>query len=84
MERSKAICPKCKSRDLFLIEIWDGATICWEQINGEFDKNDGTMEPGGPTKVEGKCKTCNYMWTFRNIHQINYLIAAPTGTKDKQ
>lgn len=72
--KSKAMCHKCGSRDLILVEIWEGHTIEWQQINGEFDKNDGTLEAGDPYKVEGQCKKCGHAWVFRKKIQITDLI----------
>lgn len=71
---SKAVCPKCKSKDLILEEYWVGHFIQWEQLNGRFDRKDGSLEPGDPNHVNGKCKKCLHTWRFRGIHQIDELI----------
>lgn len=73
--KSKAICPKCKSNDLFLIETWIGHFISWEQIGGKFDRSDGAMEPGAPFKVYGRCKKCKRRWTVRGALQIDDIIS---------
>jgi phage FluMu protein Com len=75
---SKAKCPKCKSDNLFLIEIWKDHYIQWEQIDGIFNKNDGTSGPGHPYKVEAKCSQCKYSWTVKNAHQIGDVILTKT------
>jgi predicted Zn-ribbon and HTH transcriptional regulator len=72
--KTKAKCPKCKSTNLTLTEIWNGHSIQWVQENGEFDKNEGNLHEGGPVKVEAKCSDCNHSWTFRGITQIDDLI----------
>ena len=60
-------CPKCKSNNIELIEIWD-ATIVW--IPGERLFNEGLLNPGDPKKVEGHCIDCEHRWTFRGIVQV--------------
>lgn len=74
MSKSKAVCPKCKSKDLTLVEVWNGATISWEQIDGDFHRDEGNLEPGDAARVEGSCKKCNHRWTLRGILQIDEVI----------
>jgi len=71
---SKVRCPKCKSKDLRLIEVWEGHTIQWEQVDGKFDRNAGSLEPGDAYKVEGKCKKCSHQWTIRKTLQIDDVV----------
>ena len=61
-------CPKCKSQEVELIEIWD-ATIVWSPGN-PYDRK-GDLECGDPKKVEGHCLSCEHRWTFRGIIQVN-------------
>jgi len=72
--KSKLKCPKCKSTDLMVLESWKNHDIQWEQVNGEFDKNDGILEPGNPYRVEAKCSKCKHAWTVRKAKQINDII----------
>lgn len=72
--KTKAICPKCGCKDLYLTEIWEGHGIQWEQVDGKIDLNSGSLEPGDPYKVEGKCTACKHRWTFRKALQIGNLI----------
>ena len=71
---SKALCPKCKSKDLILEEIWKNSAISWEQINGKFDRNGGILEHGYPYKVEARCKKCDHTWAFKKAVQIDDII----------
>lgn len=71
MQASKVQCPKCKSRDLTLIEVWKGHDITWEQREGLFDRDDGVLEAGSPYKVEAKCSSCRHHWTIRKALQID-------------
>jgi hypothetical protein len=71
---SKVVCPKCKSKDLFLIEIWKDSGITWEQIGGKFDRNDGVLEHGGPYRVEARCKKCDYYWKIKKVTDIHEVI----------
>lgn len=74
MQKSKLKCPKCKSINLTLVEVWHGHEIVWEQLNGEFDRNEGILEPGDPYKVEASCHKCLHHWTARGILQIDDII----------
>lgn len=69
---SKIICPKCKSNNLLLVEVWSQHTITWDQIDGKFDKEDGSLEMGDPYKVEANCKECSHIWKIRKAIQIGY------------
>ena len=70
---SKVKC-KCGSIDIFLSEVWEGHCIVWEQLNGKFDRSDGSLEPGSPKTVEATCKRCNRMWRIRGASQIDDVI----------
>jgi RNA polymerase subunit RPABC4/transcription elongation factor Spt4 len=74
MEKSKVKCPKCKSNDLLLTEVWYGSTITWEQFKGEFDKKNGILEPGDAAKVQACCYKCDHRWTVRGVKQITEII----------
>lgn len=67
---TKVKCPKCKSVDLYLIEVWKGHTIEFNQEGKMLDRN-GNVNPGDPYKVDGHCKKCNHRWTIRNAIQIS-------------
>jgi hypothetical protein len=71
---SKVKCPKCKSKDLTLVEIWEGHAIHWQQTDGKFDRDEGILEPGDAYKVEGCCKSCKHRWTIRKALQIDDII----------
>lgn len=72
--KSKCRCPKCKSINIEIIEVWNGATISWRQAPDKtIDKEDGTLEPGNPDHVEGYCVECEKRWTFRGVLQISDL-----------
>lgn len=73
---SKLKCPRCKSPNLSLIEIWEAATITWEQIDGKFDRNDGSLNEGNPHRVEATCsnKECGHSWKPIKAHQIDDVI----------
>jgi hypothetical protein len=60
-------CPKCRKRNVELIEVWD-ATIVWVPNDPQF--NEGLLNPGDAQKVEGHCIDCEHRWTFRGIIQV--------------
>lgn len=74
MEKSKAKCPRCKSKDLLLTELWKDAAIEWRQTDGEFDRADGNLSEGNPYKVEAKCCKCRHTWTLKGVIQIDNVI----------
>ena len=72
--KSKLICPKCKSKDLYIREIWHGHLIEWKQTNGIFDINDGNSDVGNPAFVEATCIGCDHSWKVRKAIQITGII----------
>lgn len=64
-------CPKCKTSDLSLEEIWKGHFITWEVTNGNFDRNEGVLEAGDPYCVIASCKKCGRTWKVKNAIQIS-------------
>jgi DNA-directed RNA polymerase subunit M/transcription elongation factor TFIIS len=69
--KSKVKCPKCKSKDLFIAELWKDSAIEWEQRDGEIDRNDGNMSEGNPYRLQCKCSKCKHRWTLRGKIQID-------------
>lgn len=61
-------CPKCKSKEVTLVELWEGHSIVW--IPGSL-MGDGLLQPGEPYRVEGNCIACNHAWKIRGVIQIN-------------
>lgn len=78
MVKTTVKCPKCKSNSLTVVEVWNGATITWEQSNGQIDRAYGNLEPGDPCKVEARCKKCEHKWTVRAATQISDVIDITT------
>jgi predicted nucleic-acid-binding Zn-ribbon protein len=76
---TKVKCPKCKSANINLIEVWSGATITWEVADGKFDRNYGNLESGDPYKVEAKCSNCGHQWRVRGAIQITDIIDVTTN-----
>jgi hypothetical protein len=60
-------CPKCKTQEVELIEIWD-AFISWHPADPYY--NDGALEPGESKKVSGRCLLCEHRWTLRGVIQV--------------
>jgi len=75
MRKTKAICPKCKSNNLTIIEI-SNAYQFWNQENGVINRSEGIMEPGDIIRVEGKCNEseCGHRWRFKCLQIDNLLI----------
>ena len=69
MKSSWPKCPKCRSQNVELIEIWS-ATISWNPYDFDFEKGKGILTPGDPEKVEGYCLECEYRWRIRNVVQV--------------
>jgi len=68
MNKNYPHCPKCKTQEVELIEIWT-ATISW--IPDDAYYNQSALTPGDSFKVIGNCLKCNHKWTLRNVIQVN-------------
>ena len=64
----RCVCPKCKSSDLILTELWKNHSIQWH-LNGET-LGKGNAEPEDPYRVEAFCNECNHEWRLRGVTQI--------------
>ena len=67
MDNKYPKCPRCRTQNVELIEIWD-AYIVWTPE--ESYANDGLLLPGDPHKVEGHCLECNHRWRIRRVIQV--------------
>jgi len=64
----KRICPRCRSRNLALSEIWQGHAIYWDK---GFSLDDGIHSDGEPKSVQGICLDCRHFWTLRGVRQVD-------------
>ena len=71
--KSNHKCPKCKSTDIFFVELWKDHAIYFHIEEGSTDLKGGSLEVGNPYKVQGNCNVCRHGWTFRNAKQITDL-----------
>jgi predicted Zn-ribbon and HTH transcriptional regulator len=67
-------CPKCKSSNLRLIELWKDHGIFWQQLGGKIDRNKGYIESGDPYKIQAECYKCEHVWTVRGATQITNVL----------
>lgn len=67
---SRCVCPKCKSSDLTLTELWKNHSVQFYYKNGEI-VGKGNLEPGDPYKVEAFCNDCSHEWRLKGITQIS-------------
>lgn len=65
----QCVCPKCKSTDLTLTELWKNHSIQFQYRNGKIIYK-GNLEPGDPYKVEAFCNDCNHEWRLKKVTQI--------------
>lgn len=72
LKKTKASCPKCKSKNLIIIETSE-AFQEWTQEDGVIDKDEGIMTHGFVIRVNGKCDECGHKWKFK-CWQIDDLI----------
>jgi len=72
IRKTKAKCPKCKSKNITITET-SNAYQSWSQIDGIIDRNEGIMNHGDVTSVDGKCNNCNHGWKFK-CSQIDELV----------
>lgn len=69
-ESTNLRCPKCKSRNMTLIEISTWETT-WEVTNGNFNLEDRIGNPGHIERVEATCNGCCHHWKPRGARQID-------------
>lgn len=81
--QSTVKCPRCKSNNLVLTEVWTGHTIEWEQEGGVIDKNKGSSEPGDPYTVNGLCKDCFHEWKLKGVIQITQVLKEVNNNAEK-
>ncbi len=65
----QCVCPKCKSTNLTLTELWKNHSIQFQYRNGKVI-GEGNLEPGYPYKVEAFCNECNHEWRLKKVTQI--------------
>lgn len=68
---TKRKCPKCRSQEICLIELWKDHAIYFQVEDGQVDLENGSLEPGNPYKVEAECKSCKHRWTIKGVSQIH-------------
>jgi hypothetical protein len=70
--KSKKCCPKCKTNNIALVEVWSGHTIEWIPLSpGVYDLREGNAEVGNPTHVEGRCRECTHRWKMKKALMIH-------------
>jgi len=69
---SKLKCPKCKGKDLVIIEHWY-CGITFYQEEGVIDSSQGIIEPDNAYKLVSTCLKCNHKWTVKGAIQITNL-----------
>lgn len=73
MEQSRVVCPKCRSKDLRVTEMWS-SQIEHIQINGEIDTSQGEKEHLYPIGLHASC-SCGHFWQLRGARQINDILS---------
>jgi hypothetical protein len=66
----RCVCPKCKSSDLLLTELWKNHSIQFDYKNGQIVSK-GNAECGNPYKVEAFCNKCKHEWRLKGVIQIS-------------
>ncbi len=70
MTNAMKTCPKCKSVNLLLHELWKGAALVFYQSKSGIIADGLPEDVGNPYKVEAECRHCGHGWTLRGITQI--------------
>lgn len=70
---TKLRCPKCGSRDLFLVESGTWTTE-WTVTAGKFDRKKGYHNPEGIDRLDAKCRDCDHTWKPRGTLQIDDVV----------
>lgn len=72
--KTKVRCPRCKSKDLFLIETGSWSSE-FTVIAGSFDRSEGIHNPESIDRLEAKCSACKHLWKVRGAIQIDDAVA---------
>ena len=64
------ICPRCKSKQLEISELWKDHSISWVQDRNGLTAKKGYLNPGDPYRVEAACLECSHTWKIRGALQI--------------
>lgn len=67
---NRCVCPKCKSTDLILTEVWENHSYHFFYKNGDI-VGKGVLEPGDPYKVKALCNDCYHKWCLDGVTQIS-------------
>lgn len=60
-------CPKCRSVNVQIVEVWHFSTITWDPGDAH---DEGNLEAGFPTRVEGLCLCCEHRWKMRGLIRV--------------
>lgn len=71
-------CPKCKSRDLEIVETTEGL-LCFRVVNGLLNRGAGMVESGGIVGLNANCLKCRHHWKPRKAHQIDDVASEDAG-----
>lgn len=74
--RTRLRCPRCRSRDLLLMEIGTWWTA-FQVKNGSFDRK-GYHEPGEIFRLVAECTGCGHEWKVRGAIQITDICEEPS------
>ena len=66
-------CPKCKSKNTSLTEIWENY-LHFDVIDNKIS-HEGILNPGSPIGVIKECLDCHHTHKIKNITQITQLKA---------
>lgn len=75
---TKVRCPKCKSKDLILVEVGTWSSE-FKVTCGKFDRQEGFHEPGSVDRLEATCSSCKHQWKVRGAGQIDDAVYSPSA-----
>ena len=81
--KSKASCPKCRSKDLTLTEHVI-CTTTWEQVDGYVDREEGYHGTGDVVAIFGRCDSCGHKWKFRCLQITDLVIENNPESEEPQ
>jgi DNA-directed RNA polymerase subunit RPC12/RpoP len=70
-------CPKCRSRDLVLVETGEWAST-WTVRGGRLDRAAGFHEPACILRIDAQCTRCQHFWKLRGGIQITDFCKEPS------
>jgi hypothetical protein len=81
-DRANPTCPKCRSRDITLLEEWSTMLPFHACRDGSLRRVWSIPEHEPTGRIEGACRICGHEWRLRGVRQVSEFDAWRTAEDD--